>query len=166
MSRAGDEQRKLRRKQDQYIDEATDYKEDSEELGDVTGFMSQRPLANSGMNTFNVSFLSPHMRDSLERKLKARNCFDAIFSNSRCRKPQLVPRLVSKCFPFRLLSCSSKAFHLLYLSSGKLRKNFSILNFFFFPYLRLENSAKIIVDDGPPSVPKASFPELQSLSTG
>lgn len=115
MSRAGDEQRKLRRKQDQYIDEAIDYKEDSEELGDVTGFMSQKPLTNSGMNTFNVSFLSPHMRDSLERKLKARNCFDAIFSNSRCRKPQLVPRLVSKCFPFRLLSRAHPK-HFIYIS--------------------------------------------------
>lgn len=49
-----DEERKLQRKQDQFIDDAEEYKEEYEE-GDVTGFMSQKPLTNSGINTFNVS---------------------------------------------------------------------------------------------------------------
>jgi hypothetical protein len=48
--------RKLQR-QDQFIDDNGEYKEDYEE-GDVTGFMAgmvQKPLAGGGTNSFNVS---------------------------------------------------------------------------------------------------------------
>lgn len=51
------EDRKLRR-QDQFIDDAAEYKDEYEE-GDVTGFMVEKPLPqqNSGINSFDVRFL-------------------------------------------------------------------------------------------------------------
>lgn len=45
--------RKLRR-QDQFIDEGSEYKDEYDE-GDVTGFMQTKPLPTSGTNSFNVS---------------------------------------------------------------------------------------------------------------
>lgn len=47
------EERKLQR-QDQFIDDATEYKDEYEE-GDVTGFMVEKPLPNNGINSFDVS---------------------------------------------------------------------------------------------------------------
>lgn len=44
-------------RQDQFIDEAADnidYNNEYDE-GDVTGFMQQKPLPNSGINSFDVS---------------------------------------------------------------------------------------------------------------
>lgn len=43
-----------RRRQDEFADDAGEYKDDYEE-GDVTGFMVQNPLPNSGMNSLSVS---------------------------------------------------------------------------------------------------------------
>lgn len=56
MNQKASEERKLRR-QDQYIDDATDYKEEYEE-GDVTGFMVEKPLPSGGINSFDVSLYS------------------------------------------------------------------------------------------------------------
>lgn len=56
MNQKLNEERKLRR-QDQFIDDATDYKEEYEE-GDVTGFMVEKPLQvaqSGGINAFDVS---------------------------------------------------------------------------------------------------------------
>lgn len=44
--------KKLRR-QDQLQDDQTDYKEYEE--GDVTGFMAEKPIQSSGMNSFDVN---------------------------------------------------------------------------------------------------------------
>lgn len=44
----------LRRQDDKYIDDATDAYKDYEE-GDITGFMVEKPLTNSGANSFDVS---------------------------------------------------------------------------------------------------------------
>lgn len=75
MNRKSDEERKLQRKQDPFIDDAEDYKEEYEE-GDVTGFMSQKPLTNSGINTYDVSsaFFAYSICESLKRKIKAKLC--------------------------------------------------------------------------------------------
>lgn len=87
---------KKRRRQDQFIDDADEYATDYEE-GDVTGFMAQKPLPNSGINSFNVSFQSflsvAHFKsaaNSATRKIKANLLmqFSALFdadSNSWCQ---------------------------------------------------------------------------------
>lgn len=47
------EERKLKDRQDEFIDDEADGFEE----GDVTGFMEHKFLPNSGTNSFNVSFL-------------------------------------------------------------------------------------------------------------
>lgn len=53
MSQKLNKERKLQR-QDQFIDEVTEYKDEYEE-GDVTGFMAEKPLPSNGINSFDVS---------------------------------------------------------------------------------------------------------------
>jgi hypothetical protein len=55
--KSADEQK--RRRQDQFPTEgAVDYKEPDYEEGDVTGFMVEKPMPSSGINSFDVSSYS------------------------------------------------------------------------------------------------------------
>lgn len=84
-SRKLNDEKKLRR-QDQFIDDMLDYK-DEYEGGDVTGFMEEKPLTNGGTNSFDVSrdftFFVRH--DPLRWKDKANPLiqFSAIFATAR-----------------------------------------------------------------------------------